>query len=1000
MRGRLAARKRNVLRKNNHMKGRAMYKRIFGKARFAALLLSLVILISALPLNVIAAAPDTSEAETDTVIPDERSSYTDSELTEEEINATGDTSLYIGVDDFCEATRDGAIYSFANSASNKYLTVGISGNGGYYDDGEIDEIEGTNVYQSAKSGLLSQAFRLDYDTELECFRIRAMCVNNGYGSVLDYPSESYNDSSYGNLRIYSYDESWSDDQGWVIIAYNNSDLFRISPAYDTDLAVTACGTADGSESGTSMTSPGNVYVTEFTGATNQLWRLESGGIQVVNGIDIREAHDNGSNYANVSENSTTLSLCCPVDSTDANYITWTSSNMSVATVNSIGKVTAKKAGLATITASVSYDGDDGCDVYTFTVYVVLKDGTYYFNNAKNDLRLEFKYSNAYSESSPLEAYNSGTTEPPDRFRMFKIKYVGSGYYVIRSMVDCSMGWTCPDSSSTELVATTIGTSDNSVQTRSKWRIQSNANGYYIFNCAYGTKKTIASPSSSGNIRLEQYTYSTNQPNDKLQNWVIKEITSEHHGVTLTSNADTVGVGGSYRFKAAVHSTYTGEYGQRGYTWSVTNGTGSATVDSYGVVTGVSVGTVVLKVTYRVNSSTQWTFSRTIHIIPFAEGTYYIKNVYYGSYVQVDDNDAPNYSTNGGKAEIHLFDGGKYQRWVITHIENGYYKITSNVSGYAITVPSGSENADNVDLVLKSYTGSDNQKWKISRTSHGSYKIKAKSSESYTTKDLAMNLESYTSYTNGLKIRQKEYVSDTNYRDEWAFTRIQYTARVYNYYDMGYPVRYSETAETSVNNIDSYINAISTQYLKLFGLELTAPSAVYYKSPIDSCKKTVSISNIDTLCSHGGTVHTERNNVASAFKSYHDAQSQTTYILWSCHKITSTATNGNINYNRSCSSGNSIFLIKINTTDRNRYSAGVLMHELNHQYGAKDHYHELADKNNQESCKFKEICSECGNNPRPRSCIMYNSSVLVTNSDVICAACQEDIIARLNKYNQK
>lgn len=765
MRGRLAARKRNVLRKNNHMKGRAMYKRIFEKTRFAALLLSLVILISALPLNVIA-APDTSEAETDTVIPDERSSYTDSELTEEEINATGDTSLYIGVDDFCEATRDGAIYSFANSASSKYLTVGISGNGGYYDDGEIDEIEGTNVYQSTKSGLLSQAFRLDYDTELECFRIRAMCVNNGYGSVLDYPSAACNNSSYGNLRIYSYGESWSDDQGWVIIAYNNSDLFRISPAYDTDLAVTACGTADGSESGTSMTSPGNVYVTEFTGATNQLWRLESGGIQVVNGIDIREAYDNGSNYANVSENSTALSLCCPVDSTDASYITWTSSNMSVATVNSIGKVTAKKAGLATITASVSYEGDDGGDVYTFTVYVVLKDGTYYFNNAKNDLRLEFKYSEAYSERSPLEAYNSGTTEPTDRFRMFKIKYIGNGNYVIRSMVDCSMGWICANSTDTELVVETIGTSDSSVPSETKWRIQSNANGYFIFNYEYGTAKTVTSPSSRGNIQLVRYTYSTNQPNDKLQNWTIKEITSEYHGIKLTNNVNSVGLDHSYRFDAAIYSTYTGEYGQRGCTWSITNGTGSATVNSNGVVTGISLGTVVLKVTYRINSSTQLAFERTIYIVSFPEGAYYMKNMYYGSYVQVDDNDAPSYSNDGGKAEIHPFDGGKYQQWVITHIENGYYKITSNVSGYAITVQSGCETYAYTNLALKPYTGSDNQKWKISLTSRGSYKIKAKSSENYTTLDLAMSVDDSSSSTTGIALKQKIYKSDTNYHDEW------------------------------------------------------------------------------------------------------------------------------------------------------------------------------------------------------------------------------------------
>ncbi len=139
-------------------------------------------------------------------------------------------------------------------------------------------------------------------------------------------------------------------------------------------------------------------------------------------------------------------------------------------------------------------------------------------------------------------------------------------------------------------------------------------------------------------------------------------------------------------------------------------------------------------------------------------------------MQVDDDDAPNYTHNGGITEIHPLDGGDYQRWNFTYLGDGYYKITSVVSGYAVTVPTGSATSDNADLILKPYTGTDNQKWRITLTRNGSSKIKAKSSESYTSKDLAMSLET-VSYTNGANIQQREYLDDSSYKDEWYCVRM-------------------------------------------------------------------------------------------------------------------------------------------------------------------------------------------------------------------------------------
>lgn len=160
-----------------------------------------------------------------------------------------------------------------------------------------------------------------------------------------------------------------------------------------------------------------------------------------------------------------------------------------------------------------------------------------------------------------------------------------------------------------------------------------------------------------------------------------------------------------------------------------------------------------------------------------EGLHFIKNRHYDRYAQVDDNDAPGYANNGGIMEIWPLSGENHQRWNLTHVGNGYYKIASQASGYVITVPAGKETNDNVDLVLKPYTGSNNQKWRITLTSHGSYKIKAKSSESYTAKDLVMDMETSIFYTDGLNVRQRDYVDNTSYRDEWVLAQSTNTVQL-------------------------------------------------------------------------------------------------------------------------------------------------------------------------------------------------------------------------------
>ena len=263
-------------------------------------------------------------------------------------------------------------------------------------------------------------------------------------------------------------------------------------------------------------------------------------------------------------------------------------------------------------------------------------------------------------------------------------------------------------------------------------------------------------------------------NDSITNyskWVLEPYTGEElNGVGWISFASTLIVGERFSYEAYMYDNRIGINGPISY--SVTNTdnstTDKATIDAMGRIRALKPGTIKIKITYPSSTLIWWWI---VTIEESMEGLHFIKNRHYDRYAQVDDNDAPGYANNGGIIEIWPFSGDIHQRWDFIHVGNGYYKIASQASGYVITVPAGEETNDNVDLVLKPYTGSNNQKWRITLTSHGSYKIKAKSSESYTAKDLVMDMETNIFYTNGLNVRQRDYVDNTSYRDEWIFSTL-------------------------------------------------------------------------------------------------------------------------------------------------------------------------------------------------------------------------------------
>ena len=154
---------------------------------------------------------------------------------------------------------DDAIYRLRNVGSGKYLNVhnGVDANT-------------TNVYQWTADGTVEQNFRLEEKINGK-YHIRAMCSSDGYNRVLDIVKSGGVVASGCNVEIYNPTDPVA--QEWLFYDMGNG-RYKIVPASNTSVALTSYGTSNGTSSGQTSTSAGNVFVQTYTGSLNQLWVFE------------------------------------------------------------------------------------------------------------------------------------------------------------------------------------------------------------------------------------------------------------------------------------------------------------------------------------------------------------------------------------------------------------------------------------------------------------------------------------------------------------------------------------------------------------------------------------------------------------------------------------------------------------------------------------------------------------------------------------------------------
>ena len=451
-------------------------------------------------------------------------------------------------------------------------------------------------------------------------------------------------------------------------------------------------------------------------------------------------------------------------------ITWSSSNTSIATVNSSGKVTGLKAGRTYVSATVN-----GIVQKTYTVYVTIADGVYYIKNAASNYYMSVKNGGISSGTRIVQASKT-TSAANGLHQLWKIKYLGSGKYSFRPMHKLNLGIDCTSASS--VAVKNIGTTEDTisdVDSYARWSIYWVTDGY-VFKSGERIGYALCTDSSTNGdyIELESYT------GGNEFRWSVDIVTGITNQVLLLDSQTGALVNNITRYveldetvslsAMGITPSFVSAYSiDQTIDWSTDKPSVVSVNSKTGAVTGLTAGETATITAKHTHNGVGYTKKYTVHVV-IPNGTYSLRSRVYNRYLQVDDLDASdNYSTPGATVEQWPYSNSDYQKWTLTLRDNGYYSIISKESGLALSVPSGKTGSYNVSLVQEVYHGYDRQLWKITPTDDKvGYKIKAKSAES-ASEDLVMSVagdDAMSSNSDGVHIEQDTYGEDPNGGDEW------------------------------------------------------------------------------------------------------------------------------------------------------------------------------------------------------------------------------------------
>lgn len=598
----------------------------------------------------------------------------------------------------------------------------------------------------------------------------------------------------------------------------------------------------------------------------------------------------------------------------------------------------------------SVEADSPFDVW-YTIDYSARGGVYYMLNGH--------YGNRYLTKN--ESTSISSLEGPLDRSLWLIDYVGEDQYLISNAYDQNYFLNATPSTA-EVYAPTPWEYPEAYY----WEFVNADVGMRIKNVSTG--QVLYAPDSAIEMVNPSTLTTTNQ---NYASWLLT-FADSYVPLTYFSvrGSSWVNVGAAFYATITPTPSNASFTGDDHFIWRSSDTT-VATVSSSGYIQAKAVGSCIISVTHK---NTRLVNSFYIVVGQLLQGgTYCIYNMRSNNFVSL------NGASPGEKEPIiqKIYHGNSWMHWEIEYLQSGFYSIKSAESGKYLAID-GQEVCQSTALDAKS-------RWFLRKSNSGNFIFYSQAGNGTQAISISNNDASGTS------LKHRAYMNDANLGDEWGVYLVEYTAVVNNYYDEGYLVRYGLTDAQAKKIIRDFNIEVAVRYLQLFGLSIQINPVNTYTSCADTCKGIVTTANVGARCTHENAIHSQRSTLISEFNSTHAGSETVTNILWSGHYIESV-TGGYTYANRSCSSSTSIFMLTLDTGSVQL--DGILMHELAHQYGAVDHYHEL-DANNQ--CII-EHCSRCVTQ-WPEDCIMVVSQQDISSVTIMCGSCWYAIRSHLRAHHR-
>lgn len=376
-----------------------------------------------------------------------------------------------------------------------------------------------------------------------------------------------------------------------------------------------------------------------------------------------------------------------------------------------------KAASLTNSANIQLDVNKNTSSQRFEVYYV--GNGYYKILAEHSGKALDVASASKSNGVNLAQYGWNGTNA----QLWKFIDSGNGKYYIRS----KCGTVLDLASETPLAGTNIYLWKMSGKQTQQWDLsEEKANivpdGEYVISNS--SKEYQVVTDKNGNIKLDSY------GNEESQKFKITHVANGYYTIALRNSGKAVDVASASSKSGANVQTYTAN-GTDAQLWKFIDiGNGEYYIKSklgtaMDLTSGsTSSGTNIQAYAMNGTAAQKWKLDKTrvnVPEQPLENGTYTIRNSTNTNCV-LDVSGAS--EANGANVQVYTYNNTSAQRFDVTYISNGYYKITCERSGKSVDVASASKKSG-ANVWQYVCNGTDAQLWRIIADGQDNYYIKSK-----------------------------------------------------------------------------------------------------------------------------------------------------------------------------------------------------------------------------------------------------------------------------------